>query len=74
MEIHPTAHPKASMCLPATGLVSPPNALYVQQHKGGPKKFVSKSEQQKHYINTALGIVLASNFFIIEIEFTPVLW
>ena len=41
VEFHPPAHLDTSMCLPAPGVVSPPNALYVQQHKGEPRMSVS---------------------------------
>ena len=41
MEVPPPAHLEASMCLRAPGDVSPPDVLSNQQHKGGPKLFVS---------------------------------
>ena len=52
MEIHPTAHPKASMCLSAPGIVSPPNALHDQQHKGGPRMFVGGATNMKIMTHT----------------------
>ena len=59
MEVHPPAHLDTSMCLPAPGGVSPPNALYDQQHKGRPRMLVSGGQryniEQNLYINTAIG-------------------
>ena len=41
IEVPPPAHLETSMCWRAPGDVSPPDALSNQQHKGGPKMFVS---------------------------------